>query len=151
MSHTCEHINFECDTNICTTKCEVHSIYCDSIHDFDYLKFDFMMIKYMKITELKLKSEFVHVNVKIQVVSNNAEKKLSILSKIISHLNQNVSNYEKSYNDFNINYIQVTAAATDESSKSLIININKHVIDLQTDNHVDNVMTDYFLSLECSF
>ena len=85
--NTCEHVNFECDTNICITKCEVCSIYCDSVHDFDYLKFDLTMIKYMRITELKLKSEFVHVSLKIQVVNNDAEEKLSILSEIISHLN----------------------------------------------------------------
>ena len=82
--NTCEHVNFECDTNICTTKCEVHSVYHDSVHDFDYLKFDLMTIKYMRITELKLKFEFIHVSVKIQVVSNDAEEKLSIFLRIIN-------------------------------------------------------------------
>ena len=40
-------------------------IYCDSVHDFEFLKFDFVTIKHMQIAELKFQSEFIHVNVKI--------------------------------------------------------------------------------------
>ena len=65
MFNTCEYVNFECDTNICITKYEICLIYCDLIYDFDYFKFNLMIIKYMKIIKLKLKSEFVHMNIKI--------------------------------------------------------------------------------------
>ena len=62
-------------------------IYCDSVHDFEFLKFDSVTIEHMQIVKLKFQSESAHVSVEIQVVSNDAEEILSILSEVISHLN----------------------------------------------------------------
>ena len=127
------------------------SIYHDLVHDFEFLKFDFMMIKHMQIAKLKFQSEFTHVSVKIQVVSNDAEKILSIFSEIISCLNQNVSEYKREYNDFNINYIQTAVSASSKSLESSVIDINDNAVVILTDDHVSDVVTNYFLFMNHSF
>ena len=102
----------------------------------------------MPILDLTMRPDLAEVGSQIKIVGNNAGEKLSILVGIISRLNRNASEYGEGYNGFNTNYIQAAAAASGESSGSLVVNLYKYAVALQAGGRGDGAATDYFLPLD---
>ena len=83
----------------------------------------------MRLRALELRPDLIKIGVEIRVIGNDGGEKLSVLQKIISRLDKNVPEYNR-YHDFNISYIQASAAAS--SSDSPIINKDGYTIVFQT-------------------
>ncbi|KAJ5367886.1 Pro-apoptotic serine protease, partial [Penicillium cataractarum] len=124
-------------------ECDVRAVYRDPVHDFGILQFDPKAVRYMEVTELKLRPNEARVGTEIRLIGNDAGEKLSVQPGVISLLDRNAPQC----GDFNTNYIQAATSSSGGSSGSPVVNIHGHAIALQAAGRTD-AATNFFLPLD---